>query len=207
MFLVGKMKIYNRIDNTIIKEIKAILDNDGLIIIPTDTVYGIACNAFSDYAIEKLFQVKKRDRNKPINVLSDSIEKLKIVVKEFNEVENKLIKKFFPGALTIICQKRDNISNLLTANLKTIGIRIPNNDIALKILASYPYPLAVTSANISGEKTDTNIKELISDFADNVDIFIDGGYISNLASTIVKTDNNYITVLRQGDVVINLNNL
>ena len=60
MFLVGKMKIYNRIDNTIIKEIKAILDNDGLIIIPTDTVYGIACNAFSDYAIEKLFQVKKK---------------------------------------------------------------------------------------------------------------------------------------------------
>ena len=201
------MKIYNQIDNKIIEEIKSILDNDGLIIIPTDTVYGIACNAFSDKAINKLFKVKQRDKNKPINVLSNSIEKLKMVVKDFNYIENKLIKKYFPGALTIICQKKENVSSVLTANLKTIGIRIPNNDITLNILAGYPYPLAVTSANISGEKTDTNIQEILNDFKDNIDIFIDGGDINNLASTIVKIDNNQIIVLRQGDIVVNINNL
>lgn len=196
------MKVYNEINDNIIKEIVNTLECDGLIIIPTDTVYGIACNAFSDKAIEKIYNIKKRNMNKPIGILTNSEEKLLMVVDELKDIEKKLIKDYFPGQLTIICKKKQNISNILTANKETIGIRIPNDEIALKILSSYPYPLAVTSANISGEKSCIDIGELIKTFKDSVDIVIDGGKRDNLASTIIQVENNKISIIRQGNIQI-----
>ena len=196
------MKIYNYVNDLVLKEIVNVLDKDGLIIFPTDTVYGIACNAFSDKALHNLFKAKNRSYDKPINVLVDSISKLNLVVDNINTLEKELINKYFPGNLTIIFNKKDNVSDILTANKKTIGVRIPDNEIALKILSSYPHPLAVTSANISGSNTSTQIKELIDDFKDKVDIIIDGGKLNNIPSTIVRVDNNKIIVLREGSLKI-----
>ena len=194
------MKIYNNIDDNILKEIINILDNDGLIIFPTDTVYGIACNAFSDKALHNLFSSKNRSYDKPINVLVDSISKINLVVDNINNIEKELINKYFPGNLTIIFNKKDNVSDILTANNKTVGVRIPNHEIALKILSSYSYPLAVTSANISGNTTNTEIKDFIDDFKDKVDIIIDGGKLNTIPSTIVRVEEDKIKVLREGNL-------
>lgn len=194
------MRIYNHVDKKILKEIKSVLDSDGLIIFPTDTVYGIACNSFSDVALKKLFYSKNRNFNKPINVLTDSISKIDLVVYNISHIEQELMNKYFPGNLTIIFNKKKNVSDILTANKDTIGVRIPNNEIALKILSEYPYPLAVTSVNISGKKCGTCLNDFIDEFKDKVDIIIDGGITSDMPSTIVRVDNNNINVLRQGSL-------
>ena len=197
------MKIVKELNNEILNEIKYILDNDGLIIFPTDTVYGIGCNCFSKKAIKKLFINKNRSSNKPINVLTNSKEKINLVARNINIKEQDLINKYLPGDMTIILDKKDNVPNILTANLDTIGVRIPNNDIALKILEIYPYPLATTSVNISGLSPGIEVNDFLDEFKDKVDIIIDGGKSKiGVASTIVRVDNNKIKILRQGNLKV-----
>ena len=196
------MKIYNSINDSILNEINDVLDKDGLIIFPTDTVYGIACNAFSEIAIKKLFLAKNRSFDKPIGVLTDSNEKINMIVKNINEKEKELIDKYLPGNLTIIFDKKEKVSNLLTANKSTIGVRIPNNEIALQILRNYKYPLATTSVNLAGKKEGTEVSDFIDEFKDKVDIIIDGGKTDEIPSTIVRVENNEINILREGSLKI-----
>ena len=196
------MKIYKELNEKILDEIVDVLDNDGLIIFPTDTVYGIACNSFSENAIKKIFNAKNRDFDKPIGVLTDSIDKINLVVENMSSIECDLINKYFPGNLTIIFKKKDSVSDMLTANKSTIGVRIPDNEIALSILKRYPYPLATTSVNLSGEKEGTCIDDFKDEFFDKVDIIIDGGVTSEVPSTIVCVINNEICVLREGSLKI-----
>ena len=184
-----------------LKEVKKVLDNDGIIIMPTDTVYGIACNCFSQRAIEKLFEIKKRAKYKPINVLTDSISKIKTVVSHINEKEEKLIEKYMPGALTIIFDKNEKVPDELTSGLKTIGVRIPNHEIALKILEKIDFPLATTSANLSGEEAGISFDDVISTFNGKVDVIIDGGVSPiQIASTIVRVEDDTINILRNGSI-------
>lgn len=191
------------IDKDELKEVIETLNNNGLIIFPTDTVYGLACNCFNAQAIEKIFEIKDRIKNKPINVLTDSVDKIKLVVDKISEKEKELIDKYMPGSLTIIFNKNDKTPSNLTANLNTIGVRIPDEKIALKILSSIDYPLAVTSANLSGEEAGTEINDFIDYFNGKVDIIIDGGPTKlKLASTIVRVENENIKVLREGTTKI-----
>ena len=196
------MKIYDYINEDILKEIVDVLNNDGLIIFPTDTVYGIACNSNSDVAIRKLYHAKNRSFDNPIGVLTDSIDKIKLITTVINPIEEELINKYFPGNLTIIFNKKDSVSNLLTANKDTIGVRIPDNEIALSILKSYPYPLATTSVNLSGLKEGTEVSDFIDEFKNKVGIIIDGGKTKEIPSTIVRVDNDKINILRQGSLEI-----
>ncbi len=197
------MIIIKELNEENLKIIRKILDEDGIIIFPTDTVYGIGCNCFSENAIKKLFDFKERDYSKPINVLTDSVEKIKLVAKSLNEIEDRLIKKYLPGDMTIILEKKDNVPSILTANLETIGVRIPNHEIALKILKESPYPLATTSVNLSGESPGLEISDFLEEFKDKVDIIVDGGKSKiGIASTIVKVEDYQIKVLRQGKLKV-----
>ena len=196
------MKIYDEINENVLNELVDILNNDGLIIFPTDTVYGIACNSFSDKAIKKLYLAKNRSFDKPIGVLTDSMSKINLVVENISSVEKELIDKFFPGNLTIIFNKKKSVSDLLTSGNSTIGVRIPNNEIALSILKSYPYPLATTSVNLAGKKDGTRVSDFISDFKDKVDIIIDGGITKEVPSTIVRVENDKLNIIRQGDFIV-----
>ncbi len=198
------MKIYNYIDKKILEEIVNVLDNDGLIIFPTDTVYGIACNSFSESAIKKIYSAKKRSLDKPICVLTNSIDKINMVVNNISSKEKELIDKYMPGNLTIVFNKKNIVPDILTANKNTIGVRIPNNDIALKILSSYPNPLAVTSVNISGNKCGTSLNDFVDEFSDKVDIIIDSGICNDTPSTIIKVIDNEIEILRHGSLNINM---
>lgn len=194
----------NNVDESELNKIKEILDNDGVIIFPTDTVYGIACNCFSEKAIKKVFDIKKRPENKPINVLSNNLDKIKLVSKNINEKEEFLIDKYMPGALTIILDKNEKVSDILTAGLDTIGVRIPKNNISLRILENVSYPLATTSANISGDSAGIKITDFLKEFDGVVDAIIDGGETDlKVASTIVRVESdNKLKIIREGTLKI-----
>ena len=200
-----KTKYFNwndNIDESELNKIKEILDNDGVIIFPTDTVYGIACNCFSEKAIKKIFDIKKRPENKPINVLSNSLDKIKLVSKNISEKEEILINEYMPGALTVILDKNEKVPDILTAGLETIGVRIPKNNISLRILESVSYPLATTSANISGDSAGIKITDFLEEFDGVVDAIIDGGETDlKVASTIVRGDNK-LKIIREGTLKI-----
>ena len=194
----------NNVDESELNKINEILDNDGVIIFPTDTVYGIACNCFSEKAIKKVFDIKKRPENKPINVLSNNLDKIKLVSRNINEKEKFLIDKYMPGALTIILDKNEKVSDILTAGLDTIGVRIPKNNISLRILENVSYPLATTSANISGDSAGIKISDFLKEFDGVVDAIIDGGETDlKVASTIVRVESgNKLKIIREGTLKI-----
>ena len=194
----------NNVDESELNKIKEILDNDGVIIFPTDTVYGIACNCFSEKAIKKVFDIKKRPENKPINVLSNNLDKIKLVSKNISEKEEFLINKYMPGALTIILDKNEKVSDILTAGLDTIGVRIPKNNISLRILENVSYPLSTTSANISGDSAGIKISDFLKEFDGVVDAIIDGGETDlKVASTIVRVESdNKLKIIREGTLKI-----
>ncbi len=197
------MKIVKELTEKNLKEIKTVLDQDGIIIFPTDTVYGIGCNCYSIEGLKKLFAFKNRPLSKPINVLTDSVTKIETVAKELNSKERELIKKYLPGELTIIVDKKENVPDLLTANLTTVGVRIPNHKMALEILKNYPYPLATTSVNLAGESPGVEVEDFLEEFQNKVDIIVDGGKSPiGVASTIVRVENNEIKILREGQLKV-----
>ena len=193
------MKLINEITEENLKEIREVLDQDGIIIFPTDTVYGIACNCFSLEGLKKLYAFKNRPLSKPINVLTDSISKIELVASKMNSLEKELVEKYLPGDLTLILDKKKNVPDLLTASLPTVGVRIPNHPIALQILESYPYPLATSSVNLAGDSPGIEVEDFIDEFQNKVDIIVDGGKCPiGLASTIVRVEGEEIKILRQG---------
>lgn len=180
-----------------------IIKKGGIIIFPTDTVYGIGCSAFCEDSIKKIFKIKNRNYNKPINVLCSSIEDVKKLALKLNTKQEKIINKYMPGACTLIVKKKTEISKILTANLDTVGVRIPNNNIALELITKSGVPMATTSANISGQNDSIQIKEILTEFKDKVDVIIDGGKAKiGIPSTIVEIANNKINILRQGSLII-----
>lgn len=185
-----------------LEEVIEVLKNDGIIIFPTDTVYGIGCNCFSEEAIRKIFKDKSRPKQKPINVLTNNIEKIQKVAKNISIKEEEIIKKYMPGALTVILNKKEEVPSILTAGLDTIGVRIPNNNIALDILKNFEYPLATTSVNISGTVPGIKLEDFLDEFKNKVNIIIDGGKSEiGIASTIVRIDEDEkVNILREGSI-------
>ena len=153
------MKIINDIElykDELISEI----NNDNLVIFPTETVYGIGANALSTNAVKKIFEVKTRARNNPLIVhLKNKLEIEKYAVIE-NEVERKIIDKFMPGPITIILKKKDCIPDCVTAGLDTVGIRVPINEIANRFLEVVDKPIAAPSANISSRPSGTKVTDI-----------------------------------------------
>ena len=195
------MKVFdwtNKINEDELKIVTQALNEGKLIVFPTETVYGIAGNGLTLSVVNNLYQAKKRDYSKPFTLMVNDITKIKDIA-YVSENEEKVIKKFMPGPITLILKKKDCISNLVTANSDTVGVRIPNHEIALSILKSVDYPLATSSANISGSVNNSNIEDIINDLANYVDIFIKGNISSNLlASTVVEIKNNEVNILRNG---------
>lgn len=185
-----------------LQEVEETLKNGGIVIFPTDTVYGIGCNCFSKKAIKRIFDIKARSEKKPINVLTDKIDKIENVTKNIKNEEKEIINKYMPGAVTIVLDKKENVPDILTSSLNTIGVRIPNNKIALEILKKIENPLATTSVNISGDLPGLEINDFVKEFENKVDIIIDGGKTKiGIASTIVKVDeNSKINILREGSI-------
>ena len=191
----------NNIDYTKLKEPAKIIKDGGIVVFPTETVYGIGVNGLNKNALKKLYEVKQRPLNKPISLLVNSIEMINQLTKNITKLEYALMKEFFPGPLTIILQKKDIVPDILTANSDTVGIRMPSNKIALKLIEYAGVPIATPSANLSGKPTGTNFKDIIKDFDGKADYFIDGKISkTGFASTIIKVTDEVPHILRQGPI-------
>lgn len=189
-------KDYSKLD-----ESAKIIRNGGIVVFPTETVYGIGANGFDAEAVKQIYEVKQRPLSKPINLLVSNIDMIKQVAKDITEVEYALIEKFFPGPLTIILKKKDIVPDVVTANGDTVGVRMPANDIALKLIEKAGVPLATPSANISGKPSGINLDDIMKDFKGKVDYFIDDGPSKiGLASTIVQVIDGVPHILRQGSI-------
>lgn len=178
-----------------------IIKNGGIVVFPTETVYGIGTNGLDKEAVERLYKIKERPLNKPISLLVSDYEMIEKVVKDINELEYKIMKKFFPGPLTIILNKKDIVPDIVTSRGSTVGIRMPEEEITRKLIEYAGVPIAAPSANISGKASGIDLQEIVKEFGDKVDYYIDGGKSKiGIGSTIVKVENNTIKILREGSI-------
>ena len=187
-----------------LKKINDILKNDGVIAFVTDTVWGIGCLPTSKKAVEKIYEIKKREAKKPLILMSDDIYPLFDYIKQPVEKQaQKLIKEHFPGALTLVVGKSENTPDYITSNMNTVGIRVPDNGTFANICKAIDgRVLATTSANISGENPALTYEEALSYIGDKVDLIIpDYGCVAKgKASTVVGFNNNKVIIFRQGEI-------
>lgn len=187
-----------------LKEAADIIYNGGVVAFPTETVYGLGANALNDEAVEKIFNAKGRPQDNPL-IVHVSSKDINNLVKDVPEVAQKLINRFWPGPLTIILNKKEIIPNRTSANLDTIGIRMPNDKIALKLIELSRCPIAAPSANISGRPSPTEVERCVEDLSGRID-YILGGERSNVGveSTIVDCTVDPPMVLRPGGVTLEM---
>lgn len=199
--MINYLDCRNEIDYKKLQDVADIIKQGGIVVFPTETVYGIGTNGLDSKAITQLYEVKQRPLNKPISLLVSSLEMAKAVTENISDIEYKLMEAFFPGPLTIILKKNKAVPNNLTNNTDTVGIRLPDNIISRKLIEYANVPIATPSANISGRSSGTNIQDIIKDFGDKVDYYIDGGPSElGIGSTIVKIDGNEPIILRKGSI-------
>lgn len=181
-----------------------IIKEGGLVAFPTETVYGLGANALDENAVKKIFKAKGRPQDNPliIHVADKDISNL---VENVPEVAEKLMDKFWPGPLTLILKKKNIIPSVTSANLDSIGIRMPSNQIALKLIELSKVPIAAPSANISGRPSPTDVERCIEDLSGRVECIL-GGDISEvgLESTIVDCTVEPPLVLRPGGITLEM---
>lgn len=191
----------NKIEYEKLKGIGEIIREGEIVIFPTETVYAIGTNGLNEDAIKNLYKIKKRSFDKPTSLLVSNIEMVEMLAKDITSLEYKLMETFFPGPLTIILKNKDIVPNILTGNTDTIGIRMPESEIARKLIEYAKVPIAAPSANIANKPSGTNLKNILNDFEGTVDYYIDGGESKiGLGSTIVKIENNVPIILREGSI-------
>ena len=186
-----------------IKKAKQYLDKNYCIAVPTETVYGLAGNAYSDISVKKIFRLKKRPTNNPLIVHYSDINKLKIDC-HINDNFIKLYKELSPGPITFILKlKKDSkISKLVTNNQKTLAVRFPKHPLFKKLLKNLSYPLAAPSANISTRLSSVQASDVIEEFGSKIRYVLDGGKCQiGIESTIINLLNKP-TILRFGGLDI-----
>ena len=176
--------------------------NGGIVIFPTDTVYGLGCDPFNNISVERIFTIKKRS-DKPLPVLCNSINSVSKLV-EVNKVAEELMKKHWPGPLTLVLKiKNRSLPKLLTNNSKFLGVRIPNNKCTIDFIEKCNGSIVGTSANISGRESSHSIDGLEKELS-NCDAIINGGDTSlKLESTVVKINGTEIENIREGFIKFN----
>jgi len=179
-------------DENYLKEAAGILAKGGLVIMPTETVYGIAANMSDQRALERLSAIKKRPKDKPFSLHIDTKERIEDFVKDAPTCAYKLMDRFWPGPLTLIFKSKDE---------NTIGIRFPDDDIALRVISLSKVDVVCPSANISGKLAPTNFADAIKDLNGLVDFAIDAGSTRlGMESTVVDLTFEPLRILREGAI-------
>jgi len=169
------------------KSLIKLIKSGKIFIYPTDTIYGLGCNALNKKAVEKIKKIKKRDKNKPLSVIAPS----KSWIYKNLKSSKKLVNKYLPGKYTLILEKKNKRFLNHVSSTKYLGVRIPNHNF-FKIIQKSKVPFITTSVNLSGEKPITEIKEIKEEILKNVDVIIDAGKIYGKPSTIILPDGKKI---------------
>lgn len=189
------------IDESIFEIPTHALKSGGLVAFPTETVYGLGANAFDECAIKNIFKAKGRPSDNPLIVHIWNVSQLDELVLEISESAKLLIDEFWPGPLTLLFKKSEKVPYVTSGGLDTVAIRMPDNEIALKLLRSVNIPIAAPSANTSGRPSPTNSEHVLEDLDGKVDIVIDGGVTGvGLESTVLDLTCQMPMILRPGGV-------
>lgn len=188
-------------------EIINVLTNGGVIAYVTDTVWGLGCLPNNESAVKKIYEIKKREAQKPLILMSNDIYPLLDYVKPIPKIGQVLIKKYFPGALTIVTDKSENTPDYITSSMPTVGIRVPDNEVFREICEIIPgHVLATTSANLSHQPSAKTYEQALENMSGLADLIIeDYGYAAKgLESTVVGVMNNEFRIFRQGAIHLDI---
>lgn len=182
-----------------IAEAAEIIRAGGLVAVPTETVYGLAANGLDAAAVEKIYEVKNRPETKPISLLIASLEDAERFCREIPDKARALAEAFWPGPLTLVLWRRENVPDVVTAGGETVGVRCPDHEKTLALIRLAGVPLAAPSANISGEKSPKSAQDVLDVFDGKIEAVIDGGECAlGIESTIVDFTASPPRILRQG---------
>ncbi|MBE0650893.1 MAG: threonylcarbamoyl-AMP synthase [Bacteroidales bacterium] len=188
--------------NNSIDEAAQIIKNGGLVAFPTETVYGLGANALNPFAVAKIFELKERPTFDPLIVHIASFDDLKTLSTDVSENVMRLVKHFWPGPLTIVLPKSSIVPDIVSSGLDTVGIRMPNNPIALDLIRKSNCPIAAPSANKFGQLSPVNASHVKKQLPD-VDYILDGGNTSvGIESTIVSIEGDTCQLLRPGFITL-----
>ena len=186
-----------------IQKAVAILSNEELVAIPTETVYGLAGNIYSEKAIKSIFETKKRPLFNPLIVHIPSVKTLENIVEEIPEKAKLLADAFWPGAMTLVLPKKKTIPDLITAGKNTVAVRIPNHPITLELLEQLPFPVAAPSANPFNRISPTKASHVDAYFKNDIKMVLDGGSCkSGIESTIIGFENGEPIIYRLGALAL-----
>jgi L-threonylcarbamoyladenylate synthase len=182
-------------DMDLIGEAIEIMAGGGVILYPTDTVYGLGANIFNNDAVERIYEIKKRDQSKPLSVLVQNTESLELIA-DLNRSSREIINKWLPGPFTFILNKKNVVSPYVSASSK-VGVRIPDYKIA-RALASL-FPITTTSANLTNECTLSNPQDILKQIGNDIDLVIDVGDLGAAKpSTVIDLSSSKPTLVRNG---------
>jgi L-threonylcarbamoyladenylate synthase len=186
-------------ENTV-SETRKVLKTGGIVAFPTDTFYGLGVNPYKRIAVDKIYEIKGRDQEKPLLLLIDSILKLENLVEEPSAACIKLMQTFWPGPLTLLFKpKPSSIHENISADL--IGIRQPGNSVTRNILSTLDHPLTAPSANISGDNPATTAKQVQDIFGEKVELILDAGECKGgKPSTIINATDSPTRLIRAGEI-------
>lgn len=180
-----------------INRVVEILRQGGVIACPTDTIYGLSCDIFNRKGVKRIYQVKQRDPRKPFSFICADISD----AANYCQISNsayKIMKRHLPGPYTFVLEATRLVPDALITRQKTVGIRIPDNPIALAIVRALGHPLVTTSANLTGEDALHDPDEINQQLGHALDVVVDGGRLLGDPSTVISLIDDRVEVLRQG---------
>lgn len=184
------------------KKAADVLHAGGVVLYPTDTLYGLGADAFSDEAVAKIYAIKGRDEKKPIHCIVADLEMIAMYA-EITDIAKQLAEKFFPGPLTLIVRKKPKLVSGIASGIETIGFRIPNNEFCLSLAKTFG-PYTGTSANSSGGESQRSTQKILEQLGERsamIDLVIDAGELpEHRPSTVVDVSSGEIKILREGAI-------
>ena len=174
-----------------------ILKDGGIIAYPTDTIYGFGCDMYNKKAIQRIYQIKKRDPQKPFSFICSDLKNISLYAQVTNQAY-KIMKRCLPGPYTFILLGTKLVPKIMVTKRKTVGIRVPNNNICLALVKTLGHPIISTSVGLSGGEVFSDPSLIEETFGSQIDVAIDGGHLANQPSTIISLIDDDVEVIREG---------
>lgn len=187
----------------VVKRAAEVIKRGGTVAFPTETVYGLGANCFDKVAVLRVFEIKRRPPDNPLIVHVSNLQQLDLLIDDDIRKAEQIIKKFWPGPVTIIFRKKPEVPKEVTGGLETVAVRMPSHPVARMLIDLSGVPIAAPSANLSGRPSPTTAQHVIEDLYGSVDVIIDGGETPlGLESTVIDLSKERPTLLRPGPATV-----